>query len=59
MTPPKSVGSTAVTVAVAALVLAAVAPMLIDLSAALLPLVIVFAIAATALRLVFVHTRRW
>lgn len=40
-------------------VLAAVAPVLTALAGALVPLVIVLAVAAIALRLAFFHTRRW
>jgi hypothetical protein len=40
-------------------VLAAIAPSLIALSESLLPLVVVAGIVGIALRLVFVHTRRW
>ena len=46
-------------IVVALLLLAAVAPALISLSNALLPLVIVVAIAVILIRLVFFHTRRW
>lgn len=41
------------------LLLALVAPTLSTLAGALLPLVIVLAVAAIALRLVFFHTRGW
>lgn len=45
---------------IAALVLmAAAAPMLIALSHALLPLVIVAGVVIVAVRLAFFHTRRW
>lgn len=39
--------------------LAATAPLLIRLSRALLPLVLVIGVVAVGLRLVFFHTRRW
>jgi hypothetical protein len=39
--------------------LAAVAPSLIGLVDALLPLAIVLAVAVVVIRLVFFHTRRW
>ena len=46
--------------AVACLVaLAAIAPALIALSGALLPLVIVLGVVVIGVRLVFFHTRRW
>jgi hypothetical protein len=41
------------------LALAAVTPTLIALVGALLPLIVVAAVAVLALRLVFFHTRRW
>jgi hypothetical protein len=40
-------------------VLAAVAPSIIALSDALLPLIVVAGVLGIVLRLVFVHTRRW
>jgi hypothetical protein len=46
-------------VVVALIVLAAVAPALIGLSHALLPVLIVGAVAVIAIRLVLFHTRRW
>lgn len=39
--------------------LAAAAPLLIELSRALLPLVVALGVVAVAVRLVFFHTRRW
>jgi hypothetical protein len=61
MTNPaaKPPGGWLVGVVVALVLLAATAPLLIELGRALLPLVIVLTIAAIALRLVFFHTRRW
>jgi len=44
---------------VALLVVAAIAPALVSLAKAVLPLVIVLTIAAVVLRLVIFHTRRW
>jgi hypothetical protein len=44
---------------VALVLLAAVAPLLIELSRALLPLAIVLAVAVVVVRLVFFHTRNW
>lgn len=41
------------------LVLAAVAPSLIALSRALLPLIVVLVVGTGLLRLVFFHTRKW
>jgi hypothetical protein len=41
------------------LMVAALTPALIALSSALVPLVLVVAIAAAVLRLVWFHTRRW
>ncbi|HEX7244412.1 MAG TPA: hypothetical protein VF245_02465 [Solirubrobacterales bacterium] len=57
--PGKTPGGLLTTGLIAVVLLAAVAPLLIELSRALLPLVIVLAIAVIAVRLVFVHTRRW
>lgn len=54
--PPGGWLTTAILVLV---LLAATAPLLIELSRALVPLVVVLAVAAIALRLVFFHTRRW
>lgn len=61
MTSPaaKPPGGWLVTLIVALVLLAATAPLLVELSRALLPLVVVLAVAAIALRLVFFHTRRW
>jgi hypothetical protein len=55
----KGTGNYIVTVVVALIVLAAVAPTLIGLSHALVPVLIVGAVAAIAVRLVFFHTRRF
>lgn len=55
----KGIGSYFFPIMVALLVLAAVAPALIDLSHALVSVLIVGAIAVIAIRLVFFHTRRW
>lgn len=44
---------------VLALVLVAVAPSIRALSNALIPLIVVAAVAVVVLRLVFFHTRRW
>jgi hypothetical protein len=55
----KSLGNYVFSVVVALLLLAAVAPALIGLSHALVPVLVVGAIAAIAVRLVFFHTRRW
>lgn len=61
MTNPaaKPPGGWLITATVALVFLAAIAPLLIQLSRALLPLVIGLTVAAIALRLVFFHTRRW
>jgi hypothetical protein len=48
-----------VTLVMALLLLAVAAPLLIALSHALLPLVLVVGVVAVVLRLVFFHTRRW
>lgn len=55
----KALGGPLLGVVLGLLVLAAVAPSLIALSSALLPVVIAVAIALIACRLVFFHTRRW
>jgi hypothetical protein len=46
-------------VVIGSLLLAAIAPALINLSHALLPLIIVIGFVVVVLRLVFFHTRRW
>lgn len=46
-------------VVIGVLALVAVAPTIIGLSQALVPVLIVGAIAVIAVRLVFFHTRRW
>ncbi len=56
MKPP---GDWLITGIVAVVLLAAVAPLLIELSRALLPLVIVVGVVAVVVRLVFFHTRNW
>jgi hypothetical protein len=55
----KSLGSYFFSVVVALVVLAAVTPTLINLSHALVPVLIVGAIVVIAIRLVFFHTRRF
>lgn len=55
----KSLSGHLLTVVVGLLLVALVAPVLIDLSHALLPFVIVVAVALIAVRLVFFHTRGW
>lgn len=55
----KSLGSSLMAVVVVLLVLAAVAPVLISLSHALVPVLIVGAVVVIAVRLVFFHTRRF
>gem|GEM_PF-1766866 len=61
MTNPgmKTPGGLLVTAIVTLVLLAATAPLLIDLSHALLPLVLVVGVVAVGLRLAFFHTRRW
>jgi hypothetical protein len=49
----------AVTLVMVLVTLAAITPMLIALSSALLPLIAVSTVAALVLRLVFFHTRKW
>lgn len=44
---------------IALVLLAAIAPLLIELSRVLLPLVLVVGLVAVVVRLVFFHTRRW
>jgi len=58
-TPGQSPSGLLTTAVIALVVLAAISPLLIELSRALLPLVVVLAIAVIAVRLVFVHSRRW
>lgn len=55
----KAVSSFVLAVAVGLLVIGITAPVLTALAGALVPLVVVATVAAIALRLVFVHTRRW
>jgi hypothetical protein len=55
----KSPTNLIVTAIVGLLVVAALAPPLIALGHALLPLVVVVGIVVIILRLVFFHTRRW
>lgn len=52
-------GNSLIAVVVALLAIATVAPILISLSHALVPVLIVAAIAIIAVRLVFFHTRRF
>jgi hypothetical protein len=52
-------GALLLTCFVALVTLAAAAPLLIRLSHALVPLVIVVGVVAVVLRLAFFHTRRW
>lgn len=52
-------GGWLVTSVIALVLLAAAAPLLIELSCALLPLVIVLGVAVVVVRLVFFHTRNW
>lgn len=61
MTSPsaKPPGGWFITAIVLLVLLAALAPLLIELSRALLPLLIVLAIAVVAIRLAFFHTRNW
>jgi hypothetical protein len=55
----KSPTSLIVTAVVGLMIVAALAPSLIALSHALVPLVVVGGVVAVVLRLVFFHTRRW
>lgn len=55
----RSPANTLITAVVALLLLAAAAPLLIELSYALLPLVVVLTIAVITVRLVFFHSRRF
>jgi low affinity Fe/Cu permease len=55
----KSPSGLVVTLVMALVLLAATAPLLVRLSQALVPLVIVVGVAAVVVRLVFFHTRRW
>jgi hypothetical protein len=55
----KSPGSFLMTCLVALVLLAATAPLLIELSRALLPFVVVVGVVVVAARLVFFHTRGW
>ncbi|MGA7966751.1 MAG: hypothetical protein WCB49_12870 [Gammaproteobacteria bacterium] len=57
--PAKPPGGWLITAVIALVVLAAIAPLLIGLSHALLPLVIVVGVVAVVVRLVFFHTRKW
>ncbi|MGH3426327.1 MAG: hypothetical protein ACRDQZ_01930 [Mycobacteriales bacterium] len=56
MKPP---GSLLATMLVVLVLLAAIAPLLIELSRALLPLAIVVGVVVIVVRLVFFHTRNW
>jgi hypothetical protein len=55
----KSPGNLLIGGIVALILLAAAAPLLIALSRALLPFVLVSGVVAVIVRLVFFHTRRW
>jgi hypothetical protein len=55
----KAATGTALAISLGLLLVAAVAPSLIALSDALVPLILVVGVVALALRLVFFHTRRW
>lgn len=55
----KSATSLLTTAFVALVLLAAMAPLLIELSRALLPLVVVGGVVVVVVRLVFFHTRKW
>jgi hypothetical protein len=55
----KGIGNSLAAVVVALLAIATVAPVLIALSHALVPVLIVGAVAVIAVRLAFFHTRRW
>lgn len=55
----KGIGNSFVTVVVALLVITVTAPILISLSHALVPVLIVGALAVALVKLVFFHTRRW
>jgi len=57
--PGKTPGGLLATGIIALVLLAAIAPLLIELSRALLPLVVVVGLGVIVLRLVFFHTRRW
>ena len=55
----KSPGGLLITATIALVLLAATAPLLIELSRALLPLVVVAGVVVVAIRLVFFHTKGW
>lgn len=55
----KALAGSWVAVVLVLLILGALAPRLIELGHALLPLVVVLTIAAVVLRLTFFHTRKW
>lgn len=57
--PSKNLSNWLATVVVLLIVLAALAPTLIALGHALLPLVIAVGVVAVIVRLVFFHTRDW
>lgn len=57
--PGKTPGGLLTASVVALVLLAAIAPLLIELSRALLPFVLVVGVVTVAVRLVFFHTRRW
>lgn len=56
---PKTPGGWPITLIAALVLLAALAPLLIQLSHALLPLILAVGFVVAVLRLVFFHTRRW
>jgi hypothetical protein len=57
--PSKPPSNWLLTVIVALIVLAAITPVIVTLSSALMPLVIAVGVIGITARLVFHHTRRW
>ncbi|HEX7245079.1 MAG TPA: hypothetical protein VF245_05885 [Solirubrobacterales bacterium] len=55
----KPPGGWLITALIVLVLLAATGPLLIGLSRALVPLVLVVGVVAVTVRLVFFHTRRW
>jgi hypothetical protein len=55
----KAIGNSLIAVVVALLAIAVAAPILIALSHALVPVLVVGALAVILVRLVLFHTRRW
>jgi hypothetical protein len=55
----KSPATTIVAAIAGLMVVAALSPQLIALAGALVPLIVIGALAAAVLRLIFFHTRRW